>query len=108
MSEGALVFINISYDSSVGGAPAGFVATVNSVASFLDNLFTSSVTVNINVGFGEFAGFSLDGALGASYVLLGPFVSYARISRATWPVRSIAHWPMRWTGGRRLSRNSAT
>ncbi len=59
--------INISYDSSVGSAPAGFTATVQSAVFFLETNYTDAVTINVAVGYGEIAGQPLDpGALGES------------------------------------------
>ena len=58
---------NITWDSSVGSAPAAFKSTVLSVAQYFASQFTDSVTVNLAVGFGEVKGSSLpSGALGAS------------------------------------------
>lgn len=61
------VTINITYDSSVSTAPAGFTTTVNSVASQLDSLFTNPIDININVGWGEVDGQALQAnAIGES------------------------------------------
>ena len=67
------MIFNITYDPSVSGAPAGFVTTINAVASFFQSTFTDSVTVNIDVGYGEVDGQSLSGgALGESITFLSP------------------------------------
>jgi hypothetical protein len=59
--------INVSFDSSVANAPAGFVAAVNYVVNYYDTLFTNNVTINLDVGYGEVAGQTLgSGALGES------------------------------------------
>jgi hypothetical protein len=42
--------IDISYDSSVNNAPAGFVANVTSAVQYLENEFTAPITINIDVG----------------------------------------------------------
>ncbi|HWF00971.1 MAG TPA: NF038122 family metalloprotease [Caulobacteraceae bacterium] len=68
--------IDITYDSSVAAAPAGFTADVTYVVNYLDSLITNNVTVNIDVGWGEIDGQTLDaGALGESessnYYLVG-------------------------------------
>jgi hypothetical protein len=61
------VNINVSFDSSVNGAPAGFVTAVNYVVNYFDALFTNPVTINIAVGYGEIDGQPLDpNALGES------------------------------------------
>jgi len=60
--------INVSFDQSVGSLPAGFVAAVDYVVNYFDTLFTSPVTINIAVGYGEIDGQSLGAnALGESY-----------------------------------------
>src|SRR5450759_4830757 len=57
--------INVTYDQS--SLPAGFVAAVNYVVNYFDTTFTNSITVNIDLGYGEIAGQSLgSGALGES------------------------------------------
>jgi autotransporter passenger strand-loop-strand repeat protein len=48
--------INVTYDASVAGAPAGFVAAIQYVVGLYENLFTNTATININVGWGEFGG----------------------------------------------------
>ena len=47
------VNINITYDSSVSSAPAGFKNAINYVAQTFDSYFTNPINVNINVGWGE-------------------------------------------------------
>src|SRR5215472_2196796 len=63
-NSGGLVF-NITYNSSVSNAPAGFTAAIADVAKFYESVFGDPVTVNLDVGWGEVAGQSLGGALGA-------------------------------------------
>jgi hypothetical protein len=59
--------INVTYDQNVSSLPAGFVAAVNYALNYLDSLFASPVTININVGYGEIDGQSLSAnALGES------------------------------------------
>jgi uncharacterized membrane protein len=59
--------INVIYDQSQSSLPAGFVAAVNYVVNYFDTTFTNSITVNIDLGYGEIAGQSLgSGALGES------------------------------------------
>jgi hypothetical protein len=59
--------INVTFDSSVSLAPAGFVAAVNYVANYFDQLFPNPVTFSIHVGYGEINGQALDpSALGES------------------------------------------
>ena len=59
--------INLSFDSSVSGAPSGFTAAVTAVAQVLDNLFTNNITLTIDVGWGEVDGQAMGAnALGES------------------------------------------
>jgi hypothetical protein len=74
--------INITYDSSVDIAPAGFKAVVASVVQLFENEFSNPVTLNIDVGWGEVAGSGLDqGVLGESESFLDP-VSYSQLLSA--------------------------
>ena len=74
--------INITYDSSVANAPAGFEAVVASVVQFYESEFTNPITLNIDVGWGEINGQSLGpGALGESESYLESF-SYSQIQTA--------------------------
>src|SRR5436190_15996517 len=74
------MFVNLSFDSSVNSAPAGFVSTVNAVAQFFQNAFSDNVTINLSVGFGEVAGQTVT-ALGESITQLGSY-SYSAIKSA--------------------------
>ena len=59
--------INIDWDSSVSSAPSGFETDVTAAVQYLENLFTNSVTLTIDVGYGEIDGQTLDSdALGES------------------------------------------
>ncbi|SEC68013.1 protein of unknown function [Rhizobiales bacterium GAS188] len=78
-----------NFDQSTATLPVGFVSAVNYVASYFDSLFTSNVTVTIDVGFGEIHGQSLPrNALGASLPVLNgsagfiPFESYGSVRNA--------------------------
>src|ERR1051325_5913318 len=72
--------INLSFDSSVNSAPAGFVSTVQAVAQFFQSAFSDNVTINISVGFGEVAGDTVT-ALGESITQLTSF-SYTALKNA--------------------------
>src|SRR5436190_6128458 len=74
------MFVNLSFDSSVNSAPAGFVSTVNAVAQFFQTAFSDNVTINVSVGFGEVAGQTVT-SLGESITQLGSY-SYAAIRSA--------------------------
>jgi Ca2+-binding RTX toxin-like protein len=74
--------INVTYDSSVGNAPAGFTNVVAQVVQYFQSHFNDPVTININVGYGEVAGSRLSaGALGESSTYLAS-VSYAAMTSA--------------------------
>jgi hypothetical protein len=76
------MIINVTFDSSVGSAPAGFIATVDAVVQFYETQFTDPITVNIDVGYGEVDGQALgSGALGESITFLNSF-SYAQLRAA--------------------------
>ena len=76
------MIVNFTYDSTVGSAPVGFTATLNAVASFFQNTFSDSVTVNISVGYGKINGQNLGGgALGSSLTYLSNY-SYAQLKSA--------------------------
>jgi hypothetical protein len=48
--------INFFYDPSVSSAPAGFKTALNMIAQAASLDFTDAITVNIEVGWGEFGG----------------------------------------------------
>jgi hypothetical protein len=76
------VQINITYDASVSSAPAAFETVVNAVVSYLDSVFSSPITVNISVGWGEIGGTPLvSGALGESEDVFDTF-TYSQIRNA--------------------------
>jgi hypothetical protein len=77
---GGLVF-NITYDSSVSNAPAGFSNAITDVVNYYESVFSDPISVNIDVGWGEVARQSLSGALGASETNLGGF-SYSQVKTA--------------------------
>jgi hypothetical protein len=71
---------NITYDSSVGSAPAAFKAAINYVVNLFEDIFTNPITINLDVGFGEVDGFSLgSNALGASIISAAPSYTYTQI-----------------------------
>ena len=59
--------INVTFDQITSSLPTGFVSAVNYVVNYFDNLFTTTATINIDVGYGTIAGFAMgSGALGES------------------------------------------
>lgn len=79
--SGSGLAINVVWDSSVSSAPTGFTADVLQVAQYFVSHFTDKATLNINVGFGEAGGHSLNGALGMSLTYLQSS-SYSQIQGA--------------------------
>jgi hypothetical protein len=80
--ENRLIQINVTFDSSVSLAPAGFVAAVNYVVNYFDQLFRNPVTFSIHVGYGEINGQALDpSALGESEQYLST-ASYSSVRNA--------------------------
>ena len=66
--------ISVSFDQNVSSLPQGFVAAVNYVVNYFDSLFTNPITVNIDLGYGEIAGQSLE----AYPVVSGPSICSRR------------------------------
>lgn len=74
--------INVTYDSSVNSAPAGFKTAITAAVQYLESQFSDPVTININVGFGEVDGQPLGaGALGESLTYLSSY-SYSQLTTA--------------------------
>src|SRR6476619_7471348 len=64
----ALTF-NLTFDSSVPAAPAGFLPAVNSALQFYQASFTDPITINLQVGWGTVNNQNMSpGALGQSLV----------------------------------------
>lgn len=73
---------NITWDASVGRAPAAFKSVVLDVANFFAANFTDNTTVNLDVGYGEVGGTHLSrSALGASQTYLTT-TSYDQIKQS--------------------------
>ena len=76
------MILHVIYDQNTSSLPAGFVDTINAVVSFFQSTFTDSVTVDIDVGFGEVMGGPLSGgALGESLTFLSQY-TYTDIKNA--------------------------
>jgi hypothetical protein len=63
------VLITLSYDSSVGSAPAGFTTAIQTVASMLDSIIENPIDVTLDIGYGEEDG---DGITGSTIAEAGP------------------------------------
>jgi hypothetical protein len=83
VSSGSSSFvIDVTYDSSVSNAPAGFTAAIQDAVTYLESVITAPITVNIDVGYGEIDGQALQsGALGESETYLNSY-SYSSIVAA--------------------------
>ncbi len=88
ITPGTGLIINVTYDSSVDGAPSGFKAAIAAAVFELESLFTNKITVTIAVGFGEVSGISF-GAAALGYSLGGKtLTSYAAV-RAALPLYAL-------------------
>lgn len=58
-TTGSGLTIDLSWDRSVGSAPSGFQTDVVAAAQFIESLITSSVTINLAIGYGEAGGHAL-------------------------------------------------
>jgi hypothetical protein len=75
--------INLIWDASVANAPAGFVAAVEDAAAYFDALITNPITVNIDVGYGEYDGKALPaGVLGDTQILNSDYITTAQFKSA--------------------------
>jgi hypothetical protein len=71
--------INITYDSSVSSAPSAFETAISDAVNYYESVFTNPITINIDVGYGEVDGQSLEsGALGQSVSNIESF-SYSSV-----------------------------
>ncbi len=60
---------NVTYDSSVNNAPAGFTTAFQDAINYYDSTFTNPITIDLSVGWGEVGGSSLSSnALGESEI----------------------------------------
>lgn len=74
--------INVTYDSTVAAAPAGFKTAVAAAVSYLESEFTNATTLNITIGYGSVNGSALpSGDLGANQTSYD-VVSYATLQAA--------------------------
>ena len=81
-TQSAGLIINVTYDTSVANAPAGFTADVAAAVQFFESQITTPVTINIDVGYGEVDGLSLSsGSLGESMYYIDPH-NYSQVKNA--------------------------
>jgi hypothetical protein len=75
--------INITYDSSVASAPAGFRTAVNAAVGFFEQAFTNPITINLTFGWGQVNGSPIGGnALAENISYLDGYYSYSQIKAA--------------------------
>ena len=74
--------INVTYDSSVAAAPAGFKTAVAAAVTYLQNEFTSAVTINLTVGYGSVNGSPMSGTNVGGSQSSYDIVSYADLRAA--------------------------
>jgi hypothetical protein len=76
------LIINLTFDQPTSSLPAGFVASLDAVVQFYESIFTNPITINIDVGYGEIDGQSLqNGALGESEGYYNQY-SYSQVRSA--------------------------
>src|SRR5690349_571282 len=74
--------INLTFDSSVNNASQRWVASIQQAAQFLDTIITDPITVNFNVGFGEYANNPMQGNTLGEALTLGYYYSYGQLVAA--------------------------
>jgi len=73
--------INLIWDASVANAPAGFISAVEDAANYFDALITSPITVNIDIGYGEYDGITMpSGGLGETAILSSANITTAQFT----------------------------
>jgi len=74
--------IDVTYESDVATAPAGFKACLNAACQYLDSLLTDPITVRVGVGYGTLDGQAMNsGALGQSSASF-QFADYGSVAAA--------------------------
>ena len=75
--------INITYDSSVAAAPAGFKTAVQAAVQFFDTTFSNNISININFGWGEVGGSTMaPSSVGESSAIYDTFYTYSQVKSA--------------------------
>jgi hypothetical protein len=105
-ARAGLVF-NPTFDTSTSSAPAGFFVAFNGAIQFLESQFSDPITINLNVGWGEINGGSLNpGNLGQSSTNQRGFFSYSTVktaltndSKSAADATVIANLPTNYPGG---------
>ncbi len=75
--------LNLIYETSTNSAPAGFRTALTAAANYLDKLITNPITVNIQVGWGDYNGTPLTNQQGSTGgIALATFVPYNQLATA--------------------------
>ncbi len=74
--------INVTYDSTVAGAPAGFKTAVAAAVSYLETEFSNPVSLNITFGYGKVNGTALPANAVGSSQTSNELVSYSTLRAA--------------------------
>ncbi|MHB8527895.1 MAG: NF038122 family metalloprotease [Caulobacteraceae bacterium] len=74
--------INVVFDSSASGAPAGFVQAVDAAAGFWDATITNPISITIDFGYGEIAGQSIGPGALAESESYGYYFTYSQVRAA--------------------------
>lgn len=85
ITPGTGLIIDITYDSSVDGAPSGFRAAIAAAVFELESLFTNRITVTIAVGFGEVNGINFGAAALGTSISNKTLTSYEAVRAALAP-----------------------
>jgi hypothetical protein len=77
------LLFNVTYDASVGSAPAGFVPAFTDAIQLFERTYTDPITITMNVGWGEINGNPLNpGNLGQSLTNQPGSFTYAQVKNA--------------------------
>lgn len=74
--------INVTYDSSVSSAPAGFTTAVAAAVAFYEHAFKDNISVNITVGWDETNGTPIPAGQVAHSLTFVNFYTYAQVQSA--------------------------
>ncbi len=76
------MLINVTYDSSAAGAPAGFQQAVQAAVQFYEATIATNITVNITFGWGQLNGQTLSASAIGENETGGYLLSYQKLRQA--------------------------
>ena len=82
ITPGTGLIIDVTYDSSVDGAPSGFKAAIAAAVLELESIFTNRMTVTVAIGFGEVNGINFGAAALGTSISSKTLTTYAAIRAA--------------------------